>query len=47
MSGCDSYKRDGGSHPMLGFLDDLREALGAILRPGSVGSNTAIDRSPS
>ncbi len=39
-----TWKRGYGFHPMLAFLDSSREALGAILRPGNAGSNTAQDK---
>jgi len=38
-----TYKRGFGHHPLLAFLDATGEALGAILRPGNAGSNTAAD----
>ena len=39
-----TWKRGYGFHPMLAFCEGSREALGAILRPGSAGSNTAVDK---
>ncbi len=39
-----TWKRGFGFHPMLGFLDETREAVGGILRPGNAGSNTAADK---
>jgi hypothetical protein len=39
-----TWKRGFGFHPMLGFLDESREALAGILRPGNAGSNTACDK---
>jgi len=39
-----TWKRGYGFHPMLAFCEGSREALGAILRPGNAGSNTAIDQ---
>src|SRR4051794_21561518 len=38
-----TYKRGFGSYPLLAWLDDTREALAAILRPGNAGANTAAD----
>jgi hypothetical protein len=38
-----TWKRTFGYHPLLCFLDNTREALAAILRPGRAGSNTATD----
>src|SRR3954464_12836153 len=38
-----TYKRGFGFHPLLAWLDDTHEALGAILRPGNAGANTASD----
>ena len=32
-----------GFHPLGAYADETREALGAILRPGNAGSNTAAD----
>jgi Transposase DDE domain group 1 len=32
-----------GFHPLHAYADETREALGAILRPGNAGSNTAAD----
>lgn len=38
-----TWKRTFGYHPLFCFLDNTREALSAILRPGNAGSNTAAD----
>jgi hypothetical protein len=38
-----NYKHGFGFHPLVGFLEATGEALAAILRPGSAGSNTARD----
>jgi hypothetical protein len=38
-----TYKGGYGFHPLLVYLDETREALGALLRPGNAGSNTAAD----
>jgi hypothetical protein len=32
-----------GFHPLLAFLDETREALAGVLRPGNAGANTASD----
>src|SRR5919197_283353 len=32
-----------GFHPLLGYADETREALGGLLRPGNAGANTASD----
>jgi hypothetical protein len=32
-----------GFHPLQVYLDETREALGGLLRPGNAGSNTADD----
>jgi hypothetical protein len=32
-----------GLHPLQAYLDETREALGGLLRPGNAGSNTAED----
>jgi hypothetical protein len=32
-----------GFHPLLAYLDETREALAAVLRPGNAGANTASD----
>src|SRR5450432_826018 len=32
-----------GFDPMQAYLDETREALGGVLRPGNAGSNTAED----
>jgi DDE family transposase len=39
-----TFKHGYGHHPMNAYLDDSREALAAILRPGNAGSNTAADQ---
>jgi hypothetical protein len=38
-----NYKGGYGSHPLQAYLDETREALGGLLRPGNAGSNTAED----
>ena len=38
-----NYKGGYGFHPLQVYLDETREGLGAILRPGNAGSNTADD----
>jgi hypothetical protein len=38
-----NYKGGYGFHPLVAYLDETREALGAVLRPGNAGANTAID----
>jgi len=38
-----NYKGGYGFHPLQSYLDETREALGALLRPGNAGSNTAED----
>ncbi len=38
-----NYKGGYGFHPLQVYLDDTREALGGLLRPGNAGSNTAAD----
>jgi Transposase DDE domain group 1 len=38
-----NYKGGYGFHPLGVYLDETREALGALLRPGNAGSNTAED----
>jgi hypothetical protein len=38
-----NYKGGYGFHPLNAYCDESREALGAILRPGNAGSNTAAD----
>src|SRR5450759_4663245 len=38
-----NYKRGYGFHPLQAYLDETREALGGLLRPGNAGSNTADD----
>jgi Transposase DDE domain group 1 len=37
------YKGGYGFHPLHAYADQTREALGAILRPGNAGANTAAD----
>ncbi len=38
-----TYKRGFGFHPLHSFLDNTKEALSGVLRPGNAGSNTAED----
>jgi len=38
-----NYKGGYGFHPLQTYLDETREALGGVLRPGNAGSNTAED----
>jgi hypothetical protein len=38
-----NYKGGYGFHPLHAYADETREALGAILRPGNAGANTAAD----
>lgn len=38
-----NYKHGFGFHPLNAYADETREALGAMLRPGNAGSNTAVD----
>src|ERR671915_2085038 len=38
-----TYKGGYGFHPLLGYADETREALGGLLRPGNAGANTAED----
>jgi hypothetical protein len=38
-----NYKGGYGFHPLHAYGDETREALGAMLRPGNVGANTAAD----
>ena len=38
-----NYKGGYGFHPLHVYLDETREALGGLLRPGNAGSNTAED----
>jgi Transposase DDE domain group 1 len=38
-----NYKHGYGFHPLHAYSDETREALGAILRPGNAGANTAAD----
>jgi len=38
-----NYKGGYGFHPLQAYLDETREALGGLLRPGNAGANTAKD----
>jgi Transposase DDE domain group 1 len=38
-----NYKGGYGFHPLQAYCDETREALGAMLRPGNAGANTAAD----
>jgi hypothetical protein len=38
-----TYKGGYGFFPLQAYLDETREALGAMLRPGNAGANTAVD----
>jgi Transposase DDE domain group 1 len=38
-----NYKGGFGFHPLMAYADQTREALGALLRPGNTGANTAAD----
>src|SRR3954454_16302716 len=38
-----NYKGGYGVHPLADYADQTREALGALLRPGNAGANTATD----
>jgi hypothetical protein len=38
-----NYKGGYGFHPLQAYLDQTRESLGGLLRPGNAGSNTAED----
>jgi hypothetical protein len=38
-----NYKGGYGFHPLAAYADETREALGAKLRPGNAGANTAED----
>lgn len=38
-----NYKGGYGFHPLHAYGDETREALGAVLRPGNAGANTASD----
>src|SRR5919106_865308 len=38
-----TYKGGYGFHPLQAYADETREALGALLRPGNAGANTAAD----
>jgi hypothetical protein len=39
-----TFKGGFGFHPLLAYLDESGEALGAELRPGNAGANTAADQ---
>jgi hypothetical protein len=38
-----TYKGGYGFFPLVAYLDETREALAAVLRPGNAGANTAVD----
>src|SRR5215210_7019860 len=38
-----TYRGGYGFHPLQAYADETREALGALLRPGNAGANTAAD----
>ncbi len=38
-----TYKKGFGFHPLLVFLDETKESLAGMLRPGRAGANTAAD----
>jgi hypothetical protein len=38
-----TFKGGFGFHPLLAYLDETREPLAGVLRPGSAGANTAAD----
>jgi Transposase DDE domain group 1 len=38
-----TYKGGYGFHPLHAYVDETREAFGAVLRPGNAGANTAAD----
>jgi hypothetical protein len=38
-----TFKGGFGFHPLLAYLDETREALAGVLRPGNAGANTASD----
>jgi hypothetical protein len=38
-----TFRRGFGFHPLLAYLDQSREALAGVLRPGNAGANTASD----
>jgi hypothetical protein len=38
-----NYKGGFGFFPLMGYLDETREALAGLLRPGNAGANTAVD----
>src|SRR5919201_31506 len=38
-----TFKGGFGFHPLLAYLDETREALAAVLRPGNPAANTASD----
>jgi Transposase DDE domain group 1 len=42
-SAAGTYKGGFGFFPLVGYLDETREALAGLLRPGNAGANTAID----
>jgi hypothetical protein len=42
-SAAANFKGGWGFHPLMASLDNTGEALAAVLRPGSTGSNTAAD----
>ncbi len=39
-----TYKGGFGFHPLLAYLDESREPLAGMLRPGNAGANTAADQ---
>ena len=38
-----TFKGGFGFHPLLAYLDETREALAGVLRPGNAGANSAAD----
>jgi len=38
-----NYKGGYGFHPLQAYLEETRESMGGLLRPGNAGSNTATD----
>ena len=38
-----TFKGGFGFHPLLAYLDETREALAGVLRPGNAGANTGAD----
>ena len=42
-SAAGNYKGGYGFFPLMGYADETREALGALLRPGNAAANTAAD----